>query len=139
MLGFGGEWPYSKPFFVLSNTLGSLPANQEDNAELVDGTIEEVLQKLNERGFRKLYIDGGKLIQSFLKADLIDELIISRVPIVLDGGIPLFGSLSSQLGFEHLSTRVLLDAIVQSHYRRMRRVYDFGSGGTIRAIISCGW
>jgi dihydrofolate reductase len=120
ILGFGGEWPYTKPVFVLSNTLTSLPEYLDEKVELVSGPIEEIVQNLNNRGFKNLYIDGGKLIQSFFKKDMIDELIISQIPILLGGGVPLFGVLKSHLMFEHIGTEVLLNAIVQSHYKRLR-------------------
>ena len=120
VVGFGGDWPYSKPVFVLSNSLTSLPEHLKGTVELVNGPIEEIVQQLNQRGFENLYIDGGKLIQSFLQKDMIDELIISQIPILLGGGTPLFGVLQSHLTFEHVETEVLLDAIVRSHYKRTR-------------------
>jgi dihydrofolate reductase len=121
VLGFGGRWPYSKPVFVLSNSLTSLPEHLKGKAELVSGPIEEVVLQLHQRGFENLYIDGGKLIQSFLQSDMIDELIISQIPILLGGGTPLFGELQSHLMFEHVETEVLLNAIVKSHYKRIRQ------------------
>jgi len=121
VLGFGGHWPYIKPVFVLSNLLTWLPENLKGKAELVSGPIEEVVLQLNQRGFENLYIDGGKLIQSFLQRDMIDELIISQIPILLGGGTPLFGVLQSHLMFEHVETEVLLDAIVKSHYKRIKK------------------
>jgi len=120
VLGFGGQWPYTKSVFVLSNTLTSLPEHLQDKVELVRGSIEEAVQQLNKRDFNNLYIDGGKLIQSFLQKDMIDELVISQIPILLGGGSPLFGILKSHLMFEHIQTEILLNAIVKSHYKRIR-------------------
>ena len=120
VLGFGGDWPYSKPVFVLSSTLSSLPEHLQGKVEIVSGTIEEVVQRLNQKGFKNLYIDGGKLIQSFLQKDMIDELIISQLPILIGGGTSLFGELESHLMFENIGTEVLLNAIVQSRYKRIR-------------------
>ena len=121
VLGFGGNWPYSKPVFVLSNSLNSLPEHLHGKAELVNGPIDEVVQQLNHREFNNLYVDGGKLIQSFLQKDMIDELIISQMPILIGGGTPLFGVLESHLMFEHIETEVLLNAIVKSHYKRRKQ------------------
>lgn len=118
--GFGGQWPYPKPVFVLSNTLTSIPAAFSDKAELVSGPLDLLVGSLHQRGFNNLYIDGGKTVQSFLRADLIDELIITQLPILLGGGVPLFGALSEPLTFEHVGTEVLLDALVKNHYRRRR-------------------
>lgn len=116
--GFDGPWPYSKPVFVLSNSLSSLPEGYEGKAELISGSLPDVLNTLEGRGYRELYIDGGTTIQSFLKEDLIDEMIITVLPILLGGGSRLFGELSRPMRFEHLKTEVMLNAMVQSHYRR---------------------
>lgn len=116
--GFGGEWPYSKRVFVLSNTLLSLPAGYEDRAEIITGIPSQIIKKLNSRGYKNLYIDGGKTIQSFLSKDLIDEMIITRIPILLGGGTPLFGTLPGHIMFDHVSTRILLSELVSTHYKR---------------------
>ena len=121
VLGFGGNWPYSKPVFVLSSSLNSLPEHLHGKAEIVNGPIEDVVQQLNQREFNNLYVDGGKLIQSFLQKDMIDELIISQIPILIGSGTPLFGALESHLMFEHVETEVLLNAIVKSHYKRRKQ------------------
>lgn len=118
--GFDVAWPYPVPVFVLSNSMTSLPEAYLDKAEIVSGPLKEVVASLNARGFRQLYIDGGKTIQSFLQADLIDELTITQIPILLGGGVPLFSTLPKPLEFEHINTQVYLDAMVKTHYRRMR-------------------
>jgi dihydrofolate reductase len=118
--GFDCDWPYEKPVFVLSNTLLSLPQEYAGKAELVNGPLTDVIASLNEKGFEHFYIDGGSTIQSFLKEDLIDEMIITVLPILLGGGSPLFKDLSDPLSFELLHTDVLLEAMVQNHYRRKR-------------------
>lgn len=118
--GFGGEWPYSKPVFVLSSSMTSVPDGLKDKVETVDGPLGEVVELLNQKGFTRLYIDGGEVIHSFLNEDMIDELIISQIPILLGGGTPLFGVLPKHLEFEHVGTEVLLNAIVQSRYKRKK-------------------
>lgn len=117
---FDVKWPYSKPVFVLSHTLTSIPEELHDKAEIISGELSQIIESLNKRGFTKLYIDGGKTIQSFLEADLIDELTITQIPILLGGGIPLYGKLVEPLKFEHISTQVYLNALVQTHYQRKR-------------------
>lgn len=79
-----------------------------------------MLATLHGKGHKDLYIDGGTTIQSFLKEDLIDEMIITVLPILLGGGSPLFGELSQPMRFEHIKTEVMLNAMVQNHYRRRR-------------------
>jgi dihydrofolate reductase len=116
--GFEGDWPYTKYVFVLSNSLTALPDKYAGKAELVHGPLSKVLNTIHQRGYTNLYVDGGKTVQSFLKEDLIHEMIITIIPILLGGGIPLFGELSEPLPFDHVKTEVLLDAMVQIHYHR---------------------
>ena len=117
---FDCPWPYRKPVFVLSASLSSLPEEYDGKAELISGTLAEVLATIREKGHKELYIDGGTTIQTFLKEDLIDEMIITVTPILLGGGSPLFGELAEPMDLEHEKTEVFLDAIVQNHYRRRR-------------------
>ena len=101
---FNCEWPYSKPVFVLSNSLKSIPEGYEAKAEPIKGSLSKVVEKIHQRGYKHLYIDGGVTVQSFLKEDLIDEIIITIIPTLLGGGTPLFGELSEQVEFEHVKT-----------------------------------
>lgn len=114
------DWPYSKPVFVLSHTMTSAPEGYEDKVSMINGELKEIVQKLKALGFSNLYVDGGLTIQSFLKEDLIDEMIISTIPILLGGGIPLFGSLAQPLKFKHIRSECYIDAIVQSKFVRQR-------------------
>jgi len=59
-------------------------------------------------------------MQRFPKEDLIDEMIVTQIPIVLGGGSPLFGDLPTPIVFEHVKTEIILNAIVQNRYRRNR-------------------
>lgn len=120
VLSFGVEWPYAKPVFVLSNTLTSAPLGLEDKVSIINGPLAEVTQTLNAKGFENLYIDGGLTIQNFLKEDLIDEIIITTIPILLGGGIALFGEHAKPLQFKHLKSEQFLNCIVQNHFVRQR-------------------
>lgn len=88
----------------------------------MQGELSEIVTTLNNRGFNKLYIDGANVIQSFLEKDMIDEIIISTVPMLLGGGTKLFGMLPAHLSFEHMETQVLLNALVQTRYKRKKRL-----------------
>ena len=114
------EWSYNKPVFVLSNTLTKLPESVAGKAEIVKGDIASVIHKLNQQGHKNLYIDGGKVIQSFLREDLIDEIIITRVPVLLGKGIPLFGESEHSIMFKHTKTEVFNNMLVKSYYVRKR-------------------
>lgn len=115
------EWPYDKPVFVLSNTLDTIPRISGAKIEIERGDLKSLVSRLGDQGFANLYIDGGKVVQSFLKEDLIDELIITRIPILLGDGIPLFGKLSVVRNFRHAKTEILGDSLVKSRYVRIRK------------------
>ncbi|MBC7006610.1 dihydrofolate reductase [Photobacterium sp. BZF1] len=117
--GFDCEWPYSKPVFVISNSLNTIPNNYKDKAFLVNGELRDILTELNSKGFNDLYIDGGKTVQSFMAEGLIDEMIITTIPVILGGGTPLFGETASPVNFALKHSEVLLDTIVKNHYSRV--------------------
>lgn len=119
VLGFG-KWPYGKkPVFVLSS---GRPAPAPDGAivEHLSGTPASVTKALAARGFQHLYVDGGKTIQAFLRAGLIDRIVVTRVPVLIGSGIPLFGPLERDVPLRHLSTRSLPGGAVQSEYQVVR-------------------
>ncbi len=118
VLSFDVEWPYTKPVFVLSNTMTTVPEGYEDKVFLVRGALKDVLEGIHFKGFKRLYIDGGVTIQNFLKEDLIDEMIITTIPVLLGGGSRLFGDLDEHKRFKLTKSEVFLDAIVQSTYLR---------------------
>ena len=120
LLGFDFDWPYKKPVFVLSNKLKEIPKSHKGKAFLVNGTLTEILNKIHRKGFNKLYIDGGTTISSFLKADLIDEMILTTIPILLGGGSSLFTELPNELNFELIKTKTYLNQITQNHYKRKK-------------------
>ena len=115
-----GVWPYSKPVFVLSRNKISVPPELENKVEIVNKTPKKLVDDLRAQGYQNLYIDGGITIQNFLADDLIDEMIITRVPVLLGNGIPLFGELTQRLYFKHKKTEVLNEILVKSHYTRVR-------------------
>ncbi|MGD8171243.1 dihydrofolate reductase family protein [Vibrio sp. TRT 21S02] len=120
VLSFGVAWPYNKPVFVLTNTLKTVPEGYEDKVFLINGELKTVVDRLNQQGYQSLYIDGGKTVQSFLKEDLIDEMIITTIPTILGKGIPLFSELAAPLKFKHVHAERLADHLVKNHYIRLR-------------------
>ena len=109
-------WPYGeKPVFVLSaRPLAPTPLGAV--VERMSGTPADILSQLAARGIRHVYVDGGITIQRFLQAGLIQRLIITRVPVLIGDGIPLFGSLQRDIPLEHVATRQYASGLVQSEY-----------------------
>ena len=116
VLKFPG-WPYgTKPVIVLSGTLTELKAPEGAICERMAGEPLEIVKQLADRGMNHLYIDGGITIQGFLRAGLMQRLIITRIPVLLGSGIPLFGSLAQDIRMEHVATRSYQSGLVQSEY-----------------------
>ncbi len=112
-----GPWPYAgKRVVVLSNTLERLADGLPDTVELSAGAPHALIAALEASGARHAYIDGGKTLQGFLNAGLIDELIITRVPVLIGSGIALFGALDNDIPLQHLETRTFDNGFVQSRY-----------------------
>jgi dihydrofolate reductase len=111
------RWPYgSKPVVVLSSRSIASPAAAEAQVERMEGNPADIVGRLGERGARHLYVDGGVTIQRFLAAGLIQRLVITRVPVLIGAGIPLFGPLSRDIRLRHVTTRHYQSGLVQSEY-----------------------
>ncbi len=113
-----GVWPYTKPVYVISSSLYILPEEYSDKAKILNLKPSQIIEKLEKERMKNLYIDGGALIQSFLSEDLIDELIITTIPVILGDGIPLFGKLNNSLKYKFQKSEVLNNSLVKSYYTR---------------------
>lgn len=112
-----GEWPYGdKPVYVLSDQLRSLADGVPDTVRLIRGDIPTIVSQLRDCGHQKVYVDGGRTIQSLLAAGIVDEITVTRIPVLLGAGRTLFGRLSGDLALKHVSTRSFPFGFVQSTY-----------------------
>jgi dihydrofolate reductase len=116
---FCGDWPYPKPVFVISNSLKEVPEKYKGKIQLLNGSVGNILKEVHSQGYENLYIDGGVNIQNFLKEDLIDEIIITTIPILLGEGKPLFSTLPNRLNFNCVSSKAD-KGIVQNHFKRVK-------------------
>ena len=109
-------WPYrEKPVFVLS-TRPIPPAPPGAIVEHLSGPPAEIAVRLAARGIGHVYVDGGDTIQRFLRDGLIQRLIVTRVPVLIGAGIPLFGPLPRDIRLRHIATRSYSSGLVQSEY-----------------------
>lgn len=109
-------WHYAVPVVVVSSTLHRVPEHLEGKARLMDASPTEIVRQLEREGFRHLYVDGGATIQRFLRERLIDDIIVTYLPILLGDGIPLFGTGGIETPLE-LVAAVTNKNILQVRYR----------------------
>ena len=105
-----------KPVVVLSGRPLDFSSVKGGVVEQMSGEPAEIVKQLKSRGFKHAYIDGGITIQRFLAAGCIDRMVITRVPVLIGAGIPLFGPLPSDIGLRHVATRSYSGGLVQSEY-----------------------
>jgi dihydrofolate reductase len=110
-------WPYGdKRVVILSSRPVDLSAVRGGVVEQMAGPPAEIVARLAASGAQHLYVDGGITIQGFLRAGLIQRLIITRVPVLIGEGVPLFGSLPRDVRLRHVATRQYASGLVQSEY-----------------------
>ena len=116
-----GEWPYAgKNVVVLSTGSPKVPEHLAGSVEVTSLAPAELVKQLAAKGAQYLYVDGGKTIQSFLSAGLIDELTITLTPILIGEGLPLFGPLNQDLKLRHIETKAYPNGFVQNKYQLVR-------------------
>jgi len=120
VLGFDVDWPYQGlATFVWSRTL----TNDDIPVALADQRVEAsalppaaLLDELAGRGLKSVWIDGGQTLKAFLAEGLVDTLTVTRIPILIGQGVPLFGDLPGDVHLEHLDTEFFDSGVVQSSY-----------------------
>lgn len=111
------DWPYgSRRVVVLSHRSLPIPEPILKFVEVMSCSPGQLVHRLAEDNVKHLYIDGGKTVQGFLEAGLIQRLIITRIPILIGQGVPLFGSLHKDIRLRHIQARVLPGGLEQSEY-----------------------
>jgi dihydrofolate reductase len=110
-------WPYGdKRVVVLSGHPIDL-STVRGVVEQMAGAPADILSQLAASGASHVYVDGGITIQGFLRAGLIQRLVITRVPVLIGNGIPLFGALPRDIRLLHVATRHYPSGLVQSEYQ----------------------
>jgi dihydrofolate reductase len=110
------EWPYgNKRVVVLSSRPIDL-SGVDGVVEQMSGSPADIVSRLAASGARHLYVDGGITIQGFLRAGLVQRLVITHVPVLIGEGVPLFGTLPHDIRLRHIATRYYPSGLVQSEY-----------------------
>ena len=111
-----GSWPYGNKRVVVLSTRPLAPTPPGAMVERMSGAPADIVSQLAARGIGHIYVDGGITIQRFLEAGLIHRLIITRVPVLIGGGISLFGAVPRDIPLKHVATRHYASGLVQSEY-----------------------
>jgi dihydrofolate reductase len=110
-------WPYGdKRVVALSSRPLDLSAVRGGRVEQMEGAPAEIVARLAASGAQHLYVDGGITIQRFLRAGLVNRLTITRVPVLIGEGIPLFGALPHDVRLRHIATQQYPSGLVKSEY-----------------------
>ena len=116
-----GQWPYgTTPVVVLSSRPIDIPEHMAGTVESTTAAPAAIVENLTSRGLKHAYIDGGRTIQSFLAAGLLDRLIVTRIPVLIGSGRPLFGPLPHDVRLRHVRTTDFPNGLVQSEYAVVR-------------------
>lgn len=115
VLGFG-EWPFAGRHVIVLTTRDDLADPRVRTA----ASIADATSLLDELGAREVYLDGGRTIQSFLRAGFVDELTVSVAPIVLGAGRPLFGDLDADVQLAVRGSHATADGLVRTTYEVVR-------------------
>src|SRR3712207_5983874 len=108
------NWPYQgKPVHVLSTSLQP----GADDRITVHGSFDEAVAAMDAAGYGRVYVDGGRTVHASLRAGLISDLTLSRVPVLIGTGLTPFGELPADIRLEHERTRTFPGGMVQSTYR----------------------
>lgn len=118
VLGFD-SWPYDRPVLVLSKQLAGTPVPEtlREHVRFSSAAPADAMAELESQGVRRVYVDGGQLVQSFIRAGLVEDMVLTTVPVLIGAGRPLFGALPRDLDLALVASRSFPSGLVQSTYR----------------------
>ena len=121
------EWPYKdKRVFVLSRTMKDAPQDLEEYPiDFFNGAVERLAIELQTLGMRNVYVDGGITLQSFIRAEMLDEIIITQIPVLIGKGLELFTDFQKDIKLELIASQSYDSGFVQSRYRFIQQKGKF--------------
>ena len=113
------SWPYQKPVIVMSHSLveEDIPVELKDKVRLTQLSPQELMLSLEKEGWRRAYVDGGKLVQSFIRSGLIQDMTITFIPILIGEGVRLFGPVDNDIDLELIKSESFGSGLVQNYYK----------------------
>jgi len=111
------QWPYGDTkIYALSHSMKKPPENLLGKVEMYSGDIFKLISQLEAKGFKHAYIDGGATITSFINLQLINEMIITKAPLLLGKGIPLFGEINNTIKLVNSEATAFPNDFIQERF-----------------------
>lgn len=103
---------------VLSRTLATTPVPEalRGKVAFADLTPQAAMAHLQRQGAGRVYVDGGQIVQAFLREGLVADMIVSRIPVLIGEGRRLFGATGKDIVLKHRRTMAFPSGLVQSSY-----------------------
>lgn len=118
ILGFDVAWPYTDCQTLVVSRSKTLEITTE-NTQLVGEEIFEQLPAWKKQPGKNLWLcGGGELITAFLNHGMVDEMILTHIPILLGEGIPLFPGKGKETRFDLVGNETYNNQVVNLHYRK---------------------
>jgi dihydrofolate reductase len=118
VLSFGIEFPHKgRKCYVLSKRL----KGTDENVQFFSGNISDLITEIKKEEGKDIFIDGGsEIVREFRDNDLIDEYIISIIPILLGKGIRLFRETNTENNLRLVNSKTFDSGLVQLKYERVK-------------------
>ncbi|WP_404442712.1 dihydrofolate reductase family protein [Sutcliffiella horikoshii] len=118
VLSFGMEFPHKeRKTYVLSNSKNG----SDDNVEYYSGDVRELINTISSNSGKHIFVDGGaEVIKEFVRRDLIDEYVISTIPILIGNGVRLFKGTERENKLELVESNSFPSGLVQNRYKVVR-------------------
>jgi dihydrofolate reductase len=117
VLSFGIPFPHAdKKTFVITRTTKP----KEGNITFYSGDLKELVVNLKKEEGKNIFVDGGaEVVNELMKQNLIDEYVLSIIPVFLGDGILLFKNGRPQTKMELVNSKQFEKGLVQLHYRKI--------------------
>lgn len=116
VISMGFDFPHAdKDAYIITRT----PRPRLGNTKFYTGDLKSLVDRLKSENGKNIFCDGGaEIVNELLKEDLVDEFIISVIPILVGNGTKLFKDGRPELKLELVSTKQFDKGLTQLHYRR---------------------
>jgi dihydrofolate reductase len=117
VISMGFDFPHAdKDAYIITRT----PRLSIGSIKFYTGDLKALVDKLKSENGKNIFCDGGaEIVNELLKSDLIDEFIISVIPILVGNGTKLFKDNRPEQQLELLSAKTFDTGLTQLYYKRV--------------------